>query len=146
MKVLSLWYVYFCGYLCEMSTRPSLIAIYLRKGNEDYNLSDFEYKEMDTPEFKKRRLVEKNYEQLYLHIKAAGLIRKVSSAFYPKSFLREYADHTGLTKFIVGAEEKAGKKLKHDELAEQFFGSYDEWMTGFEKFLQNKLVILKIGE
>lgn len=23
MKVLSLWYVYFCGYLCEMSTRPN---------------------------------------------------------------------------------------------------------------------------
>ena len=24
MKVLSLWYVYFCGYLCEMSTRPNI--------------------------------------------------------------------------------------------------------------------------
>ena len=27
MKVLSLWYVHFCGYLCEMSTRPSLSRI-----------------------------------------------------------------------------------------------------------------------
>ena len=74
-----------------------------------------------------------------MYIKAAGLIRNVPSAFYPKSFLREYAYQTGLTKFIVEAETKAGEQLKHDELAEQFFGSYNEWMTGFEQFLQNKI-------
>ena len=31
MKVLSLWYVYFCGYLCEMSTRPSALTFYFYK-------------------------------------------------------------------------------------------------------------------
>lgn len=112
----------------------------------DYNLSDFEYEKLDTSEFKKKQLIEKKYEIIYLHIKAAGLVRKISFAFYPKSFLREYADQMGLTKFITEMEEKAGKKLKHDELAEQFFGSYDNWMTGFEQFLQNKIVTLKIRE
>ncbi len=40
---------------------------------------------------------------------------------------------------VAEAETKAGEQLKHDELAEQFFGSYNEWMTGFEQFLQNKI-------
>ena len=111
---------------------------------KDYNLSDFEYEELDTPEFKKKRLIEKKYETIYLHIKAAGLLRKMPFAFYPKSFLREYADQTGLTQLIHDAETHAGKQLKHDELAEQYFGSYDIWMTGFEQFLQNKLTTLRI--
>ena len=122
---------------------PRVVFLTENLYSEEYNISDFEYAREDNKQFSE---LEKEYELIYLNIKSAGLLRKLPDAYYPKSFLREYADQTGLTKFIHDTELKVGRQLSHDELAEQFFGSYDEWMAGFERFLQNKISTLKIGE
>ena len=66
-------------------------------------------------------------------------------AFYPKLLLREYADQTGLTEFIQVKEKAANKQLKHNELAITFFGSEEQWLKGFYKFLDEKIAKLPLN-
>lgn len=105
----------------------------------DYDISDFDYNGSSDQKF------EKEYETIYLHIKSAGLLRKMPGAYYPKSLLREHADQTGLSQYIQDEEKKSNTKLEHDILAEQFFGSYDGWIHSFYEFLDKKIIKLNIG-
>ena len=66
-------------------------------------------------------------------------------AYYPKSLLREYANQTGLTRFIHAEERKANKRLEHDQLAATFFGSTELWLKGFYKFLDEKIEKLPLN-
>lgn len=93
----------------------------------------------------KRAVIEKKYEIIYLNVRAAGLLRYINDTYYPKSFLREHADQTGLTKYIQEQETQSGKPLKHDELAKQYFGSYEKWVSSLDQFLDQKTIDLKIS-
>lgn len=108
-----------------------------------YDMSDFEYNQLKDPKYIE---LENKYSLIYLHVREAGLLRRMFDAFYPKSLLREYATQTGLTEFIKKQELQAGKPLKHDELAEQFFGSTDAWLKGLNKFFDDKILKFNISE
>ena len=116
--------------------------LYLHQGfnpqniHEYYNISDFEY---DRNLSVKEKIVEKIYEEIYLSIKRVGLLRRIENIYYPKSFIREHADQTGLTEFIKAKEKIAGQKLNHDELAIQFFETREQWLTSLNDFIGEKL-------
>ncbi len=103
---------------------------------KDYHIDDFEYSRILSNQEKK---IEKLYETIYLSIKEAGLLRRMSYTYYPKSLLREHADKTGLTTFIKEKETQATHPLKHDELAIQFFGSREAWLMSLHKYLTDKI-------
>ncbi|WP_143691175.1 hypothetical protein [Wohlfahrtiimonas populi] len=100
--------------------------------HEYYNISDFEYD-------RNLSVKEKIYEEIYLSIKRAGLLRRIENIYYPKSFIREHADQTGLTEFIKAKEKIAGQKLNHDELTIQFFETREQWLTSLNDFIGEKL-------
>lgn len=104
----------------------------------NYDIADFDYNGSSNQQ------IEKEYEIIYLHIKAAGLLRKLPGAYYPKSLLREHANQSGLTQLIKNRELDFKKHLNHDELAVEFFGTYDAWISSFYEFL-NKKIKLDVG-
>lgn len=122
---------------------PRVVFLTENLYSSEYNISDFEYTREKRTSFS---ALEKEYEIIYLNIKSAGLLRKMPGAYYPKSFLREHADQTGLTQYIQTEESKSNTRLEHDVLAEQFFGSYDKWIHSFYEFLDNKIIQLNIGK
>ncbi len=109
--------------------------------SEEYDINNFEYTKVTSS----KKEVEKKYALIYLYVKEAGLLRKMPRAFYPKLLLREYADQTGLTEFIQVKEKAANKQLKHNELAITFFGSEEQWLKGFYKFLDEKIAKLPLN-
>lgn len=110
--------------------------------SDRYDLGDFAYSESDLVKLE----AEKIYTLIYLHIKEAGLLSKIFYTYYPKSLLREHADQTGLRQYIKQAEAQSQVKLKHDELAIQFFGTREAWIKSFYHFLDKKTSDLGIGE
>ena len=132
--------IYLTGHM-QKCTRY-LYPTNLRTATSAYNFSDFEYQSNDLNNVQdqlKKQKIEKLYEEIYLEVKSAGLLRKVFYTYYPKSFLREHADQTGLTQFIQEKEAKAGKPLLHDELATEFFGSREKWIESFDQFINQKI-------
>lgn len=97
-----------------------------------YNVGDFNFNQFPTAIQAKQAKI---YEKLYLHIKAAGLVRRMLGAYYPKTLLRAHAKKTGLDKYIIEREQKAGTTLNHDELAAQYFGDYDAWLKNLEEYI-----------
>ncbi len=97
---------------------------------------NFEYSRIMSEKEKK---VANLYEKIYLTAKEAGLLSRMENAYFPKSLLREHADATGLTLFIKEKESQANHTLKHDELAIQFFGSREAWLTNLNQYLVDKI-------
>ncbi len=111
--------------------RVDRCVYYLYDDPRKYDLSDFDY----SPKTNHYHEVEKLYEQAYLKIRVAGLLRKLPGAYYPKSFVRAHADKTGLTKYIQQQEKKVGRHLPHKYLAADYFGSYEEWIRSLNVYL-----------
>ena len=107
-----------------------------------YRLSNFEYDQScfkkSTDYYGKKQKIEKLYEEIYLRARKAGLIRRLEFSYYPKTLLRDYSDKTKLTEFILNKEKLAGHRLKHNELAIEYFGTYDKWMKDFSKYLDQR--------
>lgn len=132
---------------CEAAVYPYIYPPEPIPCDGAYDGSNFEYKNPnEDPKIRaKQTILEKKYENIYLNVRAAGLLRQMAYTYYPKSFLREHADQTGLTKYIQQEEKKAGYQLKHNELAKEYFGSYEKWMKSLDKFFDKKITDLKIG-
>lgn len=87
------------------------------------------------PVLLKRQEVEKLYEKIYIYVREAGLVRKIPTAYYPKSLIRAHADKTGLTSYIFKKQAEAGTFLSHEKLAIAYFGDRGSWMKNFYEFL-----------
>lgn len=109
------------------------------------NLNSFEY-ENSLVKNDNYHLVEDKYEIIYLTARSKQFLHKLRQPSVPKSLIREYANESGLTKFILAAEVKAGKQLKHDELAAIYFGSKRIWQEKVIQFLNQKTEKLNIGK
>ena len=120
--------------------RVNRCVYYLYDDPLNYDLSDFDYTQKTTHYLQ----IEKLYEQAYLKIRAAGLLRKLPGAYYPKSFVRAHADATGLTKYIQRQEKKAGRHLPHKYLAADYFGSHKQWIHSLNDYI-NSIKIDSIG-
>lgn len=108
---------------------------------DHYSLADFEFYDYAQPKtvlFRKRQMLESLYEDLYLAIRKAGLLRTIPAMHYPKSLIRNHADNKGLTQYINKQQKIASKKLNHEELAIQFFGSYDKWIDARNLFFNTR--------
>lgn len=80
-------------------------------------------------------MLESLYEDLYLAIRKAGLLRTISAMYYPKLSFRNHARTKGLMTYIDEQQKITNKKLNHEELAIQFFGSREKWITSFNDLL-----------
>lgn len=107
-----------------------------------YRLSNFEYDQScfqkSADYYVKKQKVEKLYEEIYLRARKMGMIRRLEFSYYPKTLLRDFADKTGLTEFIFRKEKEAGHRLRHNDLAIEYFGSYDKWMIKLSSYLDQK--------
>lgn len=71
-------------------------------------------------------MLESLYVDLYLAIRKAGLLRTIPAMYYPKLSFRNHARTKGLMTYIDEQQKITNKKLNHEELAIQFFGSREK--------------------
>lgn len=110
--------------------------------NKDYSLTNFEYfnlnKKLSEFDIKRKNQAEQLYQNIYLKIKKAGLLRKIPSAYYPKSLVRDHANKSGLTDYIYQKEKLANQPLNHEKLAMEYYGSREKWVKALNQFINEK--------
>lgn len=113
---------------------------------EIYSLKSFDYPTSSKLlEVTKKQKIEALYTQAYLKIKAAGLLVHISTAYYPKLLIREFADQSGLTKYIYKKERLANQPLNHEELAIEYFGSREKWIKSLNHYINQQMGKLNNG-
>lgn len=130
----------------------------------NYSLQDFEYYDVTTPKTaldRKRQMLELFYEDIYLEIKKADLLRVIPSAYYPKSIVREAFYYSQLMEYIkklgYGIEVmrvnlrftlihdfnfkiykiwlETTKHLNHENLAISFFKTRELWLQSITYYI-----------
>ena len=126
-------------YPSRLTDSTSNCAGYLYGSVRGYSLSAFEYGKFEADAEKKAQ-IESLYEIAYLKNKKAGELRRTPTAVYPKSLVRQHADQSGLTAYILEKQKAAGKRLNHEELAIEFFGSRDKWVKSLNAAINRKMI------
>lgn len=107
----------------------------------NYSLQDFEYYDVVTPKTaldRKRQMLEPFYEDIYLAIRKAGLLRVIPDANYPKSIIRIIADNNGLSDYIKEQEKQSNKKLSHKKLAISFYKTQQNWLQNITSYIKGE--------
>lgn len=107
----------------------------------NYSLEDFEYYDVAAPKTaldRKRQMLEPFYEDIYLAIRKAGLLRVIPDAYYPKSIIRIIADNNGLSDYIKEQEKQSNKKLSHKKLAISFYKTQQNWLQNITSYIKGE--------